>query len=98
MKRIVIFQEGSNIVELFDDDGRDVPEYAEGLSALLKVSNVSIINTTSGSFVTRPSKVTGIYVQEDIPSPTNPKKDPLKKNPPKKKPIPEGVDIITDVD
>ena len=93
MKRIVIFQEGSNNVELLDDDGMDVPTYAEGLSELLKVGNVSIIHTTSGSFIARPSKVTGIFVQDSkIP----PKKDPKKKNP--KKPIKEGVDIITDVD
>ena len=93
MKRIVIFQEGSNTVELFDDDGMDVPAYAEGLSKLLKVGNVSIINTSSGSFIARPSKLTGIYV-EDQQSP--PKKDPKKKIP--KKPIKEGVDIINDVD
>ena len=94
MKRIVIFQEGSNIVELLDDNGMDVPSYTESLAALLKASNVSIINTSSGSFVARPSKITGIYVQEQkIP----PKKGPLKKTP-KKKTIQEGVDIITDVD
>ena len=94
MKRIVIFQEGSNIVELLDDDGMDVPSYAEGLSALLKANNVSIINTSSGSFVAKPSKITGIYVQEQkIP----PNKGPHKKTP-KQKIIPKGVDIITDVD
>jgi len=94
MKRIVIFQEGSDTVELFDDDGTDVPTYAEGLSELLKVGSVSIINTTSGSFIAKPSKVTGIFVQDQ--------KSPLKKDPKKKvqkKPIVnEGVDIITDVD
>ena len=97
MKRILIFQEGSNTVELLDDDGMDVPSYAESLSALLEAGNITIINTTSGSLIARPSRVTGIYVEEDqqkIP----PKRDPKKKIPKKKKPIEEGVDIITDAD
>jgi len=96
MKRIVIFQEGSNTVELLDDDGSDVPNYAERLSDLLQVGNVSIINTTGGSLVVRPSKITSVLIQDHKEPPKKPiKKDPknIKKAEPKKE-----VDIITDVD
>ena len=96
MKRIVIFQEGSNTVELLDDDGSEVPSYAERLKDLLQVGNVSIINTTSGSLVVRPSKITSVLIHDHKEPPKNPiTKDP-KNN--KKAKAKKEVDIITDVD
>jgi len=95
MKKIVIYQEGSESVQLFDDDGSDISKYAEQLSNLLKSGNVSILNVKSGSFIVRPSKVISILLQEEESHPIKPSKK--EKAPPKKNKT-EEVDIITDVD
>jgi hypothetical protein len=94
MKRIVIYQEGSDTVELFDDDGSEVPSYTERLSDLFQVGNISVVNTTSGSLAVRPSKITAVLVQ-DFKEPSQ--KTPIKKDPKNNKKVEEEVDIITDV-
>lgn len=94
MKKIVIYQEGSNIIELLDNDGTEVSAYAEKIANLLSAGNVSILNATSGSLVIRPSKIVSLFISDD----KNLSKIPIKKE--SKEPVKKEkeMDIITDVD
>ncbi len=94
MKSIVIYQDGAEKIELFDEDDRDNEGFALELSNALKSSTVSIINTSSGSLIVRPSKINSILVQDQSKA-TEMIPKPVKAKVKQKK---EVVDIITDVD
>ena len=64
MKRIEVFQENADRVELFDLDNSDIFDYTQSLSSLLELSKVSVLHTTSGSVILRPSKVISLLVSE----------------------------------
>lgn len=64
MKLIKIIHEGADPIEIKDDDGQDLSIYVTNLSKLLEVSNVSILETTSGSVIIRPSRICSIVVSE----------------------------------
>jgi hypothetical protein len=64
MKLIKIIHEGADSIEIQDEDGQDLSSYVMKLSKLLEVSNVSILETTSGSVIIRPSRVCSIVVSE----------------------------------
>lgn len=91
MRKITIYQKGVESVELFDDSTTDIDEYCVELSKLFQVNNVTILKTTSSTFLVRPSKLTGIQVEEvsEIVEEINPESE-------KTEEIHE--DIITDVD
>jgi hypothetical protein len=64
MKRITIYQKGTANVELLDNDDRPEDEYNSELSSLFQSSNVTILKTSGGTFIGRPSHITGIVVEE----------------------------------
>ena len=92
MKKIIVYQEGVEKIELFDDKDEGLGSFAQKVSQLLKASTISIINTSDASLIVRPSKVISILIkdQSKIVEVTPPKKTKVKKK--------EKVDIITDVD
>lgn len=63
-KKIRIFTE-SGLIETIDSDESPLEEYSKNLSKLLESSNVSILETSSGSLILRPSKISGIYISEE---------------------------------
>lgn len=96
MKKIIIYQEGAEKIELFDDQDGDLEGFARALSKMLKGSTVSIINTVGASAVVRPSKVISILIKDQsktVELTPNDIKGRKKAQKPKEK-----VDIITDVD
>lgn len=64
MKVIKIIYENADPIEVRDHDEQDLASYAKNLSKLLEVSNVTILETTSGSVIVRPSRVCSILVSE----------------------------------
>lgn len=64
MKKIVIYQENSDRVILLDDDSTNLETYTKELSKLLESSKVCIIETTSGNFLVKPSKIISLFVYE----------------------------------
>ena len=99
MKRILIFQENTSAVEVYDDDDTELGEYTKEVSQILENANVSILKTSTSSVVLRPSKITSILVQpmEDPPVPDI----DILVSPQEEKPIKakeDHEDIITDAD
>ena len=92
MKKIIVYQEGVEKIELFDDQDDVLGAFAQRVSQLLKASTVSIINTTDASLIVRPSKVISILIKDESETVNV---TPSKTTKVKKK---EKVDIITDVD
>lgn len=64
MHKITIYQKGAENVELFDDSNMNMDEYCTELSKLFQVNNITILKTTNSVFLVRPSKLTGIQVEE----------------------------------
>lgn len=64
VKKIKVFTEAGSI-EVLDSDSLPIEEYSKQLSSLLDSSNVSILETSSGCLILRPSKVSGISVSEE---------------------------------
>ena len=64
MKKVEVFQENVDKVELFDLDDSDISDYVKSLSSLLELSKVSVLHTTSASIILRPSKVVSLLVTE----------------------------------
>ena len=64
MKLIKIIHESADSIEIKDEDGQDLSSYVTNLSKLLEASNVSILETTSGSVIIRPSRICSIVVSE----------------------------------
>ncbi len=102
MKRILIFQENTSAVEVYDDDETDLGDYTKNLSQILENANVTILQTSESSVILRPSKVTSILVNPMIdpqdPQPQDQKQiqKQLKKKKSKKVKQAENEDIITD--
>ena len=100
MKRIVIFQQNTPEVEIYDADESELVEYTNRLTQILENANVTVLETSESSAVLRPSKINSIVVYPIDIDPL-PKVEQLqeKKNPKKKpKAKPEDEDIITDAD
>jgi hypothetical protein len=64
VKKIKLFTE-SGLVEISDTDSSSLEEYSKQLSGLLDSSTISILETSSGCLILRPSKVSSIFVSED---------------------------------
>lgn len=64
MKKIMVFQENVDKIELFDSDESSLSNYVQKLSSLLKLSDISILHTSSGSAILRPSKIVSLLVSE----------------------------------
>jgi hypothetical protein len=98
MRKITLYQNGSSNVEILDDSDLDIDQYCQELSKLFQMSNVSILKTSESVFIGRPSKLSGIVVEdfketEDIVSENvQEASSPVKEEPE----IQE--DIITDMD
>ena len=65
MRKITIYQKGSENVEIFDDSDMDLVEYCQELSKLFQMTNVSILKTSHSTFIGRPSRLTGIVVEDE---------------------------------
>jgi len=91
MKKISIFQENSDKVELFDLDSSDLQTYTKKLSSLFELSNVSVLHTSTSSIILRPIKVVSLLVTET-------EEDEEKVEEVVKPIYPEPIDIITDGD
>jgi len=95
MRNITIYQSDTQNIEILDDSDEPIDKYCSRLSELMKMGNIAILKTSSLSVVLRPSKVTGIKVEDistlekELPPVTKSKKIKVK---PK-----ESEDIITDV-
>jgi len=62
MRKITIIQ-GSNVIEVLDDDDSEIESYCEELSKVFDVGNISILKTSNASVILRPSKITGVVVE-----------------------------------
>jgi len=92
MRKITIIQ-GSNVIEVLDDDDSELESYCEELSKVFDVGNISILKTSNASVILRPSKITGVVV-EALPLDLSKEKT---KNTLCKKEL-NNEDIIMDVD
>ncbi len=93
-RKITIYQEDVEKIELFDDEDGNLEDFARRLSDVLKSSSVSIISADNTALIVRPSKVISIHV-EDPSKEVKATPKSVKKKTPKKD---SKVDIITDVD
>jgi hypothetical protein len=64
LKRIKVFTE-SGILEATDLDNTSLDEYSKQLSNLLYSPNVSILVTSSGCLILKPSRIIGFSVTEE---------------------------------
>ena len=96
MKRIVIFQQNTPAVEMYDDDESEVIEYTNRLTQILENANITVLETSDSSAVLRPSKINSILVYPIDPLPKD--EQPQEKKNSKKKPKAKDEDIITDAD
>jgi len=99
MRTLTIHQSDAETISVLDDSDEPLDEYCSQLANLMKMGNVSILKTSSASVVLRPSKITGIKVEEgavvqEIETP--PAETPQPEECQAKQEIVE--DIITDVD
>lgn len=99
MKKITIFQRGASDVVIADDSDVQMAEYCQELSKIFKTSNVVILNTSSSTYIGRPSQLTGVVV-EDLNTEEQQQIEPDDKPTPEDdvKPEPQiQEDIITDI-
>lgn len=106
-KLLTIYQENNAPITVVDDDERTKEEYAQALSEFMRLTNISILETSQSAVIIKPSRINSICI-EDIETSDEPdakkKATPVKKKAPKKKTAKkptkkeEPVDIITDVD
>ena len=92
MKKITVYQEGVEKIELIDEEDGDIEGFSRALSNVLKGSTVSIINTTGTALIIRPSRVISILIKDEPKASKVTSKEKKKAQKPKEK-----VDIITDV-
>ena len=97
MKRIIIFQENTSAVEVYDVDETKLGDYTKNLSQILDNANITILETSESSVILRPSKINSILVNSVDPPPIQPQNQKQKsKKKPKQVKQPEDEDIITD--
>ena len=65
MKKIKIFQEDNEPVVLHDFDSSDLYTYTKNITKILEVSNVAILETSSGCFIARPYKICGLLITNE---------------------------------
>jgi len=65
MKKIIIYQNGVEPIEIKDSDNKDIQEYTKEISSLMESDNVTIIETSEGCLILRPTKILGIKVCEE---------------------------------
>lgn len=65
MKIIKIFREDGEPIELIDNDNTIRSEYVKQLGELMNSTDVMILETSSGSLITRPHKIESILVIDD---------------------------------
>jgi len=64
MKRILIYQENVDPIEMNDVDDTPLDIYTNQVMSVLSSRNVTSIETTQGNLIVRPSKITSILVSE----------------------------------
>ena len=89
MRKITICQQESNNIVVYDNSEDPIDEYSKELSNLMKMGSISVLKTSESSVILRPSKITGIVV-ENI--------DDIKEEVEVIKPPEKNEDIITDLD
>jgi hypothetical protein len=62
MRKITIHQ-GSNIIEVLDDDDSKIGSYCKDLSKLFDMGNISLLETSHATVILRPSKINSIIVE-----------------------------------
>jgi len=65
MKRIRIFQENAEPVELVDNDESDLQTYTNSLTRLFEASHIVTLETDSQTFICRPSKINSILISTE---------------------------------
>ena len=65
MKKVKIFQENSEIVELVDSDESNLQDYTKNLARLFEASTVTTLETDTQSFIFRPSKIKSILISTE---------------------------------
>ena len=89
MRKITICQQESNSIVVYDNSEDPIDEYSKELSNLMKMGSISVLKTSESSIILRPSKITGIVV-ENV--------DDIKEEVEVIKPLEKNEDIITDLD
>ena len=87
MKKIEIYQENIDPIVLFDKDYSDLLSYTNELSKILKSKEISILETTSGTIIIKPSKISSIGISLSQNEKEETKKEIIKD---------ETIDVITD--
>jgi hypothetical protein len=64
MKRIVISQENTSPIILYDKEYSNFSTYALDVSELMKSKEITLFETTSGTIIIKPSKITSIHISE----------------------------------
>jgi hypothetical protein len=64
MKKIIINQKDSKVIELLDDDKLDLTTYTKEISKIMELTKVCILETTSGNIIVKPSEICSINVLE----------------------------------
>jgi hypothetical protein len=62
MKKIIINQKDSKVIELFDDDKMDLTSYTKEISKIMELTKICILETTSGNIIVKPSEICSINV------------------------------------
>jgi hypothetical protein len=102
MKTITIYQKDASDVVIIDDSKDPIDNYCQELSKLFQMTNVTILKTSTATFIGRPSQLSGIVVTEDEKQQEVKLEEPVSDTPEKvveeekKEEIQE--DIITDID
>lgn len=65
MKKLKVYLENGEIIDLLDDNKSDLLKYAEKISKLLEASTAQIIETSNSIMIVRPSKISAIKITQD---------------------------------
>lgn len=98
MKKITVYQEDVEKIELFDNEDGKIEDFARKLTNVLKSGTVSIINANNTALIVRPSKVISILIKDQSKEVIVTTKDVKGKSTKPQKAKEKKVDIITDVD
>lgn len=94
MKSVIIYQENSEPIQLFDEDTSVLENFIEQLYQLFNSPNVCKITSNDKTILIRPSKIISIEISEEVnnkqPKTTTRKKQYTKVN------ANEEGDIVTD--